>query len=349
VLAALTELERLTAEANGLVLRLGHLYGPGSIYSLGGSFAQQVQAGKVPLVGGGHAVFSFTHADDAAIAIAAALDRKDVTGVVNVVDDSPAELREWLPVYAELLGAKAPKPAPAALARLAVGGWGVAYMNELRGADNARARLQLNWRPRYTSWADGFAAELRDTLSYATLHLMERLTPPQRAVFVLREAFDLPYEDIAKVIGDSVVNCRQLHHRASKRLAAGRDRFQPSPTEHGQLLTQFLDAARSGDLETLKGLFSEDVVAYNDGGGMVRAALRPIVGRDHVIAFVAGLMERYPIEQLRPADANGDPAVWTILDGQEQLVTVDVQAGRITAIYAILNPDKLTHIRPASL
>jgi RNA polymerase sigma-70 factor (ECF subfamily) len=225
-------------------------------------------------------------------------------------------------------------------------------LDQLRSARVTREAYTGPWLPEPVQ-SDAFgpleSAELRDTLSYATLHLMERLTPPQRAVFVLREAFDLPYEDIAEVIGDSVVNCRQLHHRAAKRLAAGRDRFQPSPTEHGQLLTQFLDAARSGDLETLKGLFSEDVVAYNDGGGMVRAALRPIVGRDHVIAFVAGLMERYPIEQLGPADANGDPAVWTILDGQEQLVTVDVQAGRITAIYAILNPDKLTHIRPASL
>jgi nucleoside-diphosphate-sugar epimerase len=159
VLDALIELERLTTEANGLVLRLGHLYGPGSIYAPGGSFAGQVKAGKVPLVGGGHAVFSFTHADDAASAIVAALDRKDVQGVLNIVDDSPAELREWLPAYAKLLGAKAPKPAPAALARLAVGGWGVAFMNELRGAYNARARLELNWRPRFTSWADGFTGE----------------------------------------------------------------------------------------------------------------------------------------------------------------------------------------------
>lgn len=160
VLAALMELERLTTAADGLVLRFGHLYGPGSSYAADGSFARQVRAGKVPLVGGGHAVFSFTHADDAATAIAAALDRPEVTGVLNVVDDTPVELREWLPVYARLVGGPTPKPAPAALARLAVGGWGVAFMNELRGADNARARMRLDWRPRHTSWADGFTAEL---------------------------------------------------------------------------------------------------------------------------------------------------------------------------------------------
>jgi nucleoside-diphosphate-sugar epimerase len=160
VLAALIELERITADAGGLVLRLGHLYGPGSAYAEDGSFTHHVKAGNVPLVGGGNAVFSFTHAEDAATAIIAALD-KDTTGVLNIVDDTPAALHTWLPEFARLLAAPQPKPAPAALARLAVGGWGVAYMNQLRGADNARARLRLNWRPRHTSWKDGFAAELR--------------------------------------------------------------------------------------------------------------------------------------------------------------------------------------------
>lgn len=159
VLDALVELERLTTEADGLVLRFGHLYGPGSMFASDGAISAQLRAGKLPVVGGGNAVFSFTHADDAASAVAAALD-KDVTGVLNVVDDAPTPVREWLPALAKLLDAPAPKHAPAALARLAVGSWGVAYMNGLRGADNARARLELNWRPRYASWAEGFAAEL---------------------------------------------------------------------------------------------------------------------------------------------------------------------------------------------
>jgi nucleoside-diphosphate-sugar epimerase len=156
VLGALVELERLTTEAGGLVLRFGHLYGPGSMYAADGSFVHQVRAGKVPIVGKGASVFSFTHAHDAATAIVSALD-KEATGVLNVVDDTPTPMHEWLPALANLLGAPAPKHAPAALARLAVGGWGVAFMNELRGADNARARLRLDWRPRYASPADGFA------------------------------------------------------------------------------------------------------------------------------------------------------------------------------------------------
>ncbi|KAB2363517.1 NAD-dependent epimerase/dehydratase family protein [Actinomadura montaniterrae] len=157
VLSALIDLETMTADADGLVLRFGHLYGPGSAYAPDGSFTAQVRAGKVPVVGGGHSVLSFTHADDAATAIVAALD-KDVTGALNIVDDTPVTMADFLAGYARMLDAPAPKRAPAALARLAVGGWGVAFMNGLRGADNSRARLRLDWRPRHPSWTHGIEA-----------------------------------------------------------------------------------------------------------------------------------------------------------------------------------------------
>lgn len=159
VVAALTELERQTRAFDGLVLRFGHLYGPGSIYATDGSFVRQVRAGKVPLVGGGTATFSFTHAHDAATAIVAALDR-DISGALNIVDDEPAAMSEWLPVMARILQAPKPKSAPAGLARLAVGGWGVAFMTQLRGADNAKAKMTLDWRPRYATWRTGFAGDL---------------------------------------------------------------------------------------------------------------------------------------------------------------------------------------------
>lgn len=154
VLAALRDLEAQTLDVNGLVLRIGHLYGPGSIYDAAGSFTAQVRAGKVPLVGGGTATFSFTHAYDAATAIVAALD-KDVTGVLNIVDNDPSPMSEWLPEVAAMLEAKKPKDVPAALAWMAVGGWGVAFMTKLRGADNSRARLALDWKPRFDSWRTG--------------------------------------------------------------------------------------------------------------------------------------------------------------------------------------------------
>ncbi|TCO42421.1 nucleoside-diphosphate-sugar epimerase [Kribbella antiqua] len=159
VLAALLELEQLTEEAGGLILRLGHLYGPGTIYAPAGAFVRLVRAGKVPIIGRGTGTFSFTHTDDAAAAIAAALDRT-VSGALNVVDDEPAQVREWLPVLARLLNAPQPFRVPEALARLAIGSWGVAFMTRLRGADNTNARLALDWRPKYPSWRQGFAVEL---------------------------------------------------------------------------------------------------------------------------------------------------------------------------------------------
>ncbi|MDF2704580.1 MAG: hypothetical protein K0R62_232, partial [Nonomuraea muscovyensis] len=153
VVAALAELERQTVRAGGLVLRFGHLTGPGSVYADDGSTAEAVRRGRMPVVGDGGSVLSFTHAHDAATAIIAALD-KDVTGALNVVDDTPVLMRDWLPVYARRLGAPAPRRVPALLARLAVGPFGVAYMTRLRGADNSRARMRLDWRPRHAAMLD---------------------------------------------------------------------------------------------------------------------------------------------------------------------------------------------------
>jgi nucleoside-diphosphate-sugar epimerase len=159
VARALGELERRTRDAGGLVLRFGHLYGPGTIYAPDGSLVQRVRAHKMPVVGRGTATFSFIHSYDAAVAVLAAL-HTDVTGALNIVDDDPAPVSEWLPGLASLLGAPAPGRVPAVLARLAVGGWGVAFMTRLRGADNSRARRSLDWEPRHPSWRDGFRAEL---------------------------------------------------------------------------------------------------------------------------------------------------------------------------------------------
>ncbi|MEV6549147.1 NAD(P)-dependent oxidoreductase [Streptomyces sp. NPDC051597] len=158
-LDALRELERRTGEARGLVLRFGHLYGPGTAFDTDGQFVRDIRDRRLPLVGGGSATFSFTHVHDAATAVVAALD-KNATGLLNIVDNDPAPMSEWVPEVARILGAPAPRRLPAFVARLAVGGWGVAYLTRLRGADNTRARLALDWRPRHTSWRTGMAVEL---------------------------------------------------------------------------------------------------------------------------------------------------------------------------------------------
>ena len=220
-------------------------------------------------------------------------------------------------------------------------------IDELRSARARRETYPGPWLPEPVA-TDMLGpletAELRDTVSYATLHMMERLAPPERAVFVLRQAFQLGYDDIAPVVGTSAPTCRQLHRRALAKLEGGRDRFTPDRTEHARLLTAFVEAARLGDLPALTELLSDDVVAWNDGGGRVRAALRPITGRDQVISFAVGLAQRYPIAPPRLVEANGETGMRIAVDGTEQYVAVVARDGRIAAIYAVLNPDKLTRL-----
>jgi nucleoside-diphosphate-sugar epimerase len=158
-MAALVELERRTTEVGGLFLRLGQLYGPGTMFDREGTMTRQVRKGWLPLVGGGHAVWSMTHVHDAATAVVSALD-KPAVGPLNIVDDDPVTVAELVTTLAELLGARAPRRVLAWLVRPMVGGWRVMFLNELRGADNARARLTLDWKPRYATWRDTMRAEL---------------------------------------------------------------------------------------------------------------------------------------------------------------------------------------------
>ncbi|WBB61400.1 RNA polymerase sigma-70 factor [Streptomyces sp. WMMC500] len=224
-------------------------------------------------------------------------------------------------------------------------------LDQLRSARVTREAYRGPWLPEPVLTDDLGpleTVELKDTVSYATVHLMERLTPPERAVFVLREAFRMPYGEIAEAVGVSPANARQLHHRARGRIAAGAERFKPSAGEHERLLTRFLDAARGGDFGALTELLSEDVVAWSDGGGKVRAARRPVVGRANVAAFLRGLVTRYgPLPDARLIDANGAPALWISMAGADQVVSLDVRDGRIHGIYTVLNPDKLRRVRAA--
>jgi RNA polymerase sigma-70 factor, ECF subfamily len=184
-------------------------------------------------------------------------------------------------------------------------------------------------------------AELRDTVSFATVHLMERLSPPERAVFVLREAFALPYNDIARAVGLTAAACRQLFHRTRGHLAEGHDRFPASREEHTRLLAGFLRAAEDGDLAALTRMLADDVVSWTDGGGLVRQARRPILGPRKVAAFWAGLYRRYDTGPATVVAVNGGVGVRTRIGSQEQILTVEVEGGRIRQIFSVLNPVKL--------
>ena len=133
----------------------------------------------------------------------------------------------------------------------------------------------------------------RDTLSLATLRLMEQLTPPERAVFVLREAFDIPYAQIAEILDVSESNARQLLHRAQTRLGERRRRTEADESQAAELLERLLWAAGEGKLQELEEMLADDVVSYNDGGGRARAALVPVVGRKKIMAFMGGLRRRF--------------------------------------------------------
>jgi 2-alkyl-3-oxoalkanoate reductase len=156
---ALRELESAVLDAGGVVLRYGYFYGPGSAIARNGSMGEDVARRRVPVVGRGTGVWSFIHIDDAAAATVAALDRGRA-GAYNVVDDEPARVSEWLPAFAAALGAPKPLRAPALLARLAAGSYGVAVMTSAQGASNELAKAELGWAPAYSSWREGFSTAL---------------------------------------------------------------------------------------------------------------------------------------------------------------------------------------------
>jgi nucleoside-diphosphate-sugar epimerase len=159
IVEPLAALERQVTDAGGVVLRYGQLYGPGTSFTKDGSWATNLRRRRLPIVGAGSGVFSFLYVDDAASATVAALEHRGPV-TYNVVDDDPAPIHTWTPVFAGAVGAPMPWRAPAWLGRLAAGRMAVESMNELRGASNARIKRELGWQPKYVSWREGFQTAL---------------------------------------------------------------------------------------------------------------------------------------------------------------------------------------------
>jgi len=155
----IADLERQVLDAGGIVLRYGQLYGPGTSFAKDGSWAANLRRRRLPIVGTGGGVFSFLHVEDAASATVAALGYES-PATYNVVDDDPAPIHEWAPVYARAVDAPKPWHAPAWVGRLAAGRVAVEMMQELRGASNARIKRELGWTPKYASWREGFQSAL---------------------------------------------------------------------------------------------------------------------------------------------------------------------------------------------
>ncbi len=197
-----------------------------------------------------------------------------------------------------------------------------------------------------TSSDPALGAERGEALGFAILLLLEKLSPTERASYVLREAFDYSYREIADIIQIEEANTRQLVSRARKHIADGH-RTPVSPEEQRRLLEAFIAAAQKGDLATLEGLFIEDVVSYSDGGGIVRTAARaPVSGRDHVAKFITSFASHFWIGiTLRWIDTNGQASVLLSRDGiPVALATIDASADGINQIMWIMRPSKLAAI-----
>ncbi|WP_233579593.1 RNA polymerase sigma factor SigJ [Verrucosispora sp. FIM060022] len=186
-------------------------------------------------------------------------------------------------------------------------------------------------------------AELRDSLATALLHLLERLTPPERAVYVLHTAFEMPYAEIAELLDRSAEDCRQLHHRAAMRIGRDQRRFTVDRAEQQRLLDAFIAAVDDGDLAALTDLVAAEATAWSDGGGRVRSARNPVTGVDRVTRFLLGIRAKgWPLTVHR-TELNGQPAAVVVTAaGHRYALTLATADGRITDIFLVANPDKLT-------
>ncbi|HEY9336038.1 MAG TPA: sigma-70 family RNA polymerase sigma factor [Kribbella sp.] len=182
-----------------------------------------------------------------------------------------------------------------------------------------------------------------DDVSLALLHLMERLTPPQRAVYVLRTAFTLPYDEIAEILDRTPEDCRQLHRRAQQALDDDRPRFRPSAAEQRRLLLDFVAAAREGDLARLESMLKDSVTSWTDSDGRLRAARRPVIGRAKVAHFFAHIYTR-PGFTATPVDLATGPALKVLVRGEPHVLTVHTDGSGITAIHLQANPEKLSSV-----
>ncbi|MBV9418247.1 MAG: RNA polymerase sigma factor SigJ [Alphaproteobacteria bacterium] len=197
-------------------------------------------------------------------------------------------------------------------------------------------------------------AELASDLSLALLYVLERLTPEERAALILHDAFDCDYAVIAAALEKNEAACRKLVSRARERVRQDRPRRTVSREQHRELVTRFVAAAAINDEAAITRLLAKDAILYSDGGGKAKAALRPIYGADRVMRFTTGVMRKFAPKDgfdLVATEINGSPGFllrWA--DGIHSALTLETDGERVTTIYLVRNPDKLTRIsRAASL
>jgi RNA polymerase sigma-70 factor (ECF subfamily) len=224
-------------------------------------------------------------------------------------------------------------------------------ISHLQSARARREEYVGQWLPEPVVTAPGSdpLENLRvdESLSVAFLLMLERLTPVERAVFLLREVFEYEYPELAAVLGENEANCRQILHRARQHVTAARPRFKASQQEKSDLLKRFLQATRNGDLEGLVGLLASDVVLHSDGGGKAVGAPNLIRGARNVARGALGTLQKLMPKNLviRLAQVNGQPGIVSYLDGKPySVLTLEAGEGHIQRIYVVTNPEKLAHL-----
>ncbi|MET8689205.1 RNA polymerase sigma-70 factor [Streptomyces sp. NPDC004732] len=214
-------------------------------------------------------------------------------------------------------------------------------LNRLRTVARSRVDYVGEWLPEPLLTSPDVAedVELAESVSIALLTVLETLGPTERAVFVLREVFDMPYGEIAEAVGKSAVAVRQIARRAREHVAARQPRMRVSRSEQQSVVEQFLAALRTGQVQDLMEVLAPDVVLIADGGGVASAALAPVHGAETVAALLARQDRTVSTVWL-----NGAPAGRVEADGQLAAVSVVVEDGRVTRIHAVANPQKLTRL-----
>lgn len=224
-------------------------------------------------------------------------------------------------------------------------------LDRLRAARARRLAYRGPWLPEpLIEEAPVDPAERAEDVSVAFLLALERLSPLERAVFLLHEVFDEDYAKVAQTLGRSEAAVRQLAKRAKTHVQSARPRFAPDAALAERLMSAFLSAAAGGDVSALRELLAQDVVMITDGGGQRSAALRPLVGQEDVLRLIRGLAWReavaaIPPPEVRAATINGAPGlILRRADGPTTLVVQPDSEGRIAALYLVRNPEKLRHL-----
>ena len=221
-------------------------------------------------------------------------------------------------------------------------------LGRLRTLGRRKESYVGSWLPEPLLTAPDVAedVELADSVSMAMLLVLETLTPTERVVFVLREVFGYEYDEIAEAVDKTPPAVRQIAHRARAHVAARRPRDVVSQADTRAALAAFQRAVETGDLQNLVDILAPDVVLLGDGGGLKQAVPRPVVGADRVARLLAGGLGRVAAAtSLEPVQVNGYPALMLRVNGEiDTVVAVRIDDGLITGLYAVRNPEKLSHM-----